>query len=84
VAALLAGLAASYLFSLVQPKFHDAHGLKNAVARPVLGTVSLIRSPEVMQRRRFHALAFFGGVGGLATAYGGILAFVFLRSLLNI
>jgi polysaccharide chain length determinant protein (PEP-CTERM system associated) len=82
LASLGAGLAASYFFSLVHPTFHDARGLKKFTHRPVLGTVSLISTPEVIWRHRRGALAFLSGLGGLGAAYAGLLALVFFRGLL--
>ena len=82
LASLLAGLGASYFFSMVHPTFHDARALKKIGQRPMLGTVSLIRSPEVLSRGRRRTLLFAGGVGGLAAAYGAILVAVFFRPLL--
>jgi hypothetical protein len=66
----------------VHPTFPDGGTLKKIVQRPMLGTVSLIRSPEVLSRGRRRALLFAGGVGGLAAAYGAILLAVFFRPLL--
>jgi polysaccharide chain length determinant protein (PEP-CTERM system associated) len=82
LASLGAGLAASYFFSLLHPTFLDARGLKKFTHRPVLGTVSLVSTPEVLSRRRRGALAFIGGLGGLGAAYAGLLALVFFRALL--
>ena len=82
LASLLAGLGASYFFSVVHPTFPDGRTLKKVVQRPMLGTVSLIRSPEVLARARRRTLLFAGGVGGLAAAYGAILVAVFFRPLL--
>lgn len=83
VAALMAGFAASYFFSVLQPKFHDARSLKGFAERPVLGIVTLIRSPDVLRRGRLRALAFMGGIGGLAALYVGVLGFVFFGSMLR-
>ena len=82
LASLLAGLGASYFFSVVHPTFPDGRTLKKVVQRPMLGTVSLIRSPEALARGRRRTLLFAGGVGGLAAAYGAILVGVFFRPLL--
>jgi len=82
LASLLAGLAASYFFSIVHPTFHDARGLKSVAQRPVLGTVSLVRSPHMLTRARRASLAFIGGVGALTATYGAVLTLVFFRSLL--
>lgn len=82
LASLLAGVAASYFFSVVHPTFHDGHSLKKFAQRPALGTVSMIRSPAVLALARRRALLFFGGIGGLAATYTGVLTLAFFRSLL--
>ena len=82
LASLLAGLAASYFFSIVHPTFHDGRGLKKLGQRPVLGSVSMWRTPEVLARRRRGMFAFLGGVGGLGATYAAVLALAFFRTLL--
>ena len=82
LASLLAGLGASYFFSVARPTLYDSSGLKRIAQRPVLGTVSLVRNPDVITRRRRGALAFLGGLGGLAATYAGVLGVVFFRGLL--
>ena len=81
-ASLLAGLGGSYLFSVLQPTFHDGRGLKKFAQRPVLGTVSLVSTPETLSRRRRSTLAFLGAVGALAATHAGVLSLVFFRALL--
>ena len=78
LASLFAGIAASYLFSLVHPTVHDKRMLKQVGQRPVLGAVSMVASPEVLARRRRSSLAFTGGVSGLAVAYAATVAVVLL------
>lgn len=82
LASLFAGLAASYFFSIVHPTFHDARGLKKFAQRPLLGSVSMWRTPEVIARRRRGTLAFLGGVGGLGVTYAAVLALTLYRALL--
>jgi polysaccharide chain length determinant protein (PEP-CTERM system associated) len=82
LASLVAGLGASYLFSLLRPTFHDAQGLKRFTQRPLLGSVSLVRSPAMLARQRVKALLFASGVGGLAATYGAALTVAFFRPLL--
>jgi polysaccharide chain length determinant protein (PEP-CTERM system associated) len=82
LAALCAGIGASYLFSLMHPTVHDNRSLKSVGGRPVLGAVSMLLNPETLARRRRAALLFFGGVGGLAATYSAVIAAVFLRSML--
>ena len=82
LAALGAGGAAAYLFSVVRPTIHDNRSLKRVGGRPVLGAVSLVMSPAILTKRRRSRLFFFGGMGGLAATYCAVLAAVFLRGLL--
>jgi polysaccharide chain length determinant protein (PEP-CTERM system associated) len=82
LAALAAGIGASYLFTLMHPTVHDNRGLLRVGARPVLGAVSLVLNPKVLARRRRTALLFLGGVGGLAATYSAAIAAVFLRGML--
>jgi polysaccharide chain length determinant protein (PEP-CTERM system associated) len=81
LAALLAGIAASYLFSLLRPTFHDKRTLKRIAQRPVLGAVSLIPNPPVLAKRRRSRLLFLGGLGGLAASYSAAIAAVFVGSI---
>jgi polysaccharide chain length determinant protein (PEP-CTERM system associated) len=78
LASLCAGIAASYFFSMLHPTFHDKGSLKRVGRRPVLGAVSLVRSPAVVLKRRRSTLLFLGGLGGLAASYGAAIAVVFI------
>ena len=82
LAALAAGLGASYLFSLVHPTFHDTRGLKRVGQRPVLGAVSLVLNSAMVAKRRRSRALFVGGLGALAATYGAVIGLVFLRGLL--
>src|SRR5215813_5991153 len=82
IASLAAGCLASYFYSLLHPTFHDGRGLKKFAQRPVLGTISVVSTPEVLWRRRSSTIAFLGGVGGLGATYAVVLAVVFFRALL--
>ena len=82
LAALAAGIGATYLFSLLHPTVHDNRALRRVGNRPVLGGVSLVLSPQVLTRRRRSALLFLGGVGGVAATYSAAIAAVFLRGML--
>jgi polysaccharide chain length determinant protein (PEP-CTERM system associated) len=82
LASLLAGLGASYFFSVLHPTFLDGRGLKKFTQRPLLGTVSLVSTPEVLSRRRRSTLAFLGGIGSLGVTYAGVLTLLFFRALL--
>ena len=74
-----AGLAASYLFSVVRPTFRDNRNLKAVGKRPVLGAITLVRNSQVVARARRRAMLFFGGLGGLAATYSAAIAIVFVR-----
>lgn len=82
LASLIAGLAASYFFSVVHPTFHDSQGLKRGTQRPMLGAVTIVRTPHIIARARRRTLVFFGGAGVLAATYASVLAVVFYRALL--
>ena len=84
LASVLAGLGASYAFSLVHPTFHDPRRLKSFVGRPTLGTVSLIRNPQTLAAARRRSLAFVGGVAGLAFTYVTAVALIFLHTALPV
>ena len=82
LAALAAGIGATYLYSLLHPTVHDNRALRRVGNRPVLGGVSLVLNPQVLARRRRSALLFLGGVGGVAATYSAAVAAVFLRGML--
>ena len=79
LASFCAGIAGSYLYSVVRPTIHDGRTLKRVGGRPVLGSVSELLNVQTLRRRRRAALWFFGGVGGLAASYSAAVAAVFLR-----
>lgn len=82
LASVVAGLAASYFFSLVYPRFHDGRRLKTFAGRPTLGMVSLIRNPQILAAARRRTLLFCGGLGGLGATYLSVVGAVFLHHLL--
>jgi polysaccharide chain length determinant protein (PEP-CTERM system associated) len=82
LASLCAGIAASYFFSMVHPTFHDKRSLKRVGQRPVLGAVSLLRSPAVALKRRRSGWLFLGGLGALAASYSAAIAVVFIGGML--
>ena len=79
LASLCAGIAASYLYSVVRPTIHDGRTLKRLAGRPVLGSVTQLLNVQTLARRRRAALWFFGGLGGLAASYSAAIAAVFLH-----
>ncbi len=72
IAALAAGLAASFVSSQVAPTFHDARSLREVAQRPVLGTISLLPSEHTARERRRNNYAFFAALAGLVCVYGAV------------
>lgn len=72
LAALAAGAALTFLISQLRPAFSDGRALREATGLPVLGTVSMLSTPERTRTRRRGLLAFTGGlasfVGAIAVA----------------
>ena len=78
VAALGIGLLASFVANEIMPTFHDASSLREAIDRPLLGTLSMLASEPVKRERRRRIVLFFSGVGGLIASFIAILAFALL------
>ena len=69
---LLAGFALTFLVSQLRPAFSDSRQLREISGLPVLGTVSMLPTPERKRRRRNGLLAFGSGL----VAYAGAFAMV--------
>jgi len=76
VASLLIGFAASFAASQLRPAFFDARTLREVSGLPLLGTVSLIKSPADQQRERRALTRFIAGVGAFVGLYGVAIAVV--------
>jgi polysaccharide chain length determinant protein (PEP-CTERM system associated) len=74
MAALGAGLVASFIASQLMPIFHDARGLREISKRPILGMVSLLPSDRLIHKRRRNAYLFAGGLGGLIASCTAVFA----------
>ena len=70
LAGLLAGLALTFLISQLRPAVVDPRGLRDVTGLPVLGTVSMLATPERTSARRRGLLAFGAGL----FAYAGMVA----------
>ncbi len=70
VAGLLVGVALTFLISQFRPAFGDAHALREVTGLPVLGSVSMLQTPERARNRRRGLLAFSGGVAGFIGVVG--------------
>ena len=73
--ALGIGAFASFVWSQVQPIFHDSRPLREITGRPLLGTVSLVTDPKALIQQRRSKFTFISGLAGLVACYG--IAFVF-------
>lgn len=58
VAALLSGLVWMLFRFLLHPTFVDFKQMQKMIDLPVLGTISLQLSPEIIRQRRLHLMTF--------------------------
>lgn len=70
LAGLIAGFALTFLISQLRPAVVDPRGLRDVTGLPVLGTVSMLTTPERRSARRRGLLAFGAGL----FAYVGMVA----------
>jgi polysaccharide chain length determinant protein (PEP-CTERM system associated) len=75
LAALGAGLAASFIANEVMPVFQDARDLREFAQRPIVGMVSLLSNESTVRRKRRHAYVFAGGLGALFAWFSAFLIF---------
>jgi polysaccharide chain length determinant protein (PEP-CTERM system associated) len=80
LAALGAGLAASYAVAQLFPTFHGVRSLRELTRRPVLGSVSLQATGPLLHRRRMSNMAFAGGLTSLFLMYGTWFGWVSLNA----
>lgn len=74
IASLVAGVAATFVWTQLVPTVDDARGLQRLSGRQVLGSVSMLRGPELIRRGRRQTAAFAAGMAGLLLVYGAWLA----------
>lgn len=80
LAALLSGLAASFVMSQVRPVLFDLRGLSDATHLPVLGAVTCLKTRADLSRKRRALWAFGLATVSLLAAYGGLIATLFATS----
>ncbi|NMG47388.1 chain length-determining protein [Azoarcus communis] len=80
LAGLAAGLALTFLISQLKPAFSDSRSLREVTGLPVLGTVTMLSTPERKRARWRGLLAFGGGVGGFV---GAVIAATVALSLIQ-
>ncbi len=79
-AAVLFGLAASFVASQVMPTFHDSRVLREATRRPILGMVSMLPSAAFKRMRRRRAYLFAGGLSGLVASFAAVLVLAIISA----
>ena len=80
LAALGAGVAASFLWSQIQPTFHEGRTLRTIAGRPLLGSVSLLPDKALIASRRRGHIAFAGTLAGLLICYGGVFTLLWMTN----
>lgn len=82
LAALAAGLAASFVASQIQPAFFDSHSLRDLTGLPLLGVISRRVTPAMRTRERKDLIRVGAALGSLAGVCGlGVLAtFILTRA----
>ena len=77
-AALGAGLLTAFVANALRRTFHDASALREASERPLLGTLTLRPTQEMVRKKRLNLALFVSGLTGLVASFAGLFAFVFL------
>jgi polysaccharide chain length determinant protein (PEP-CTERM system associated) len=80
LAALAAGLAASFLWSQLQPTFHNGRTLRATAGRPLLGSISMVADNAVIASRRRGHVAFAGLFAALLICYVGVLTLLWMTN----
>lgn len=83
VASLAVGVAVALGLSQLRPVFHNAHALRNAVALPLLGVVTLVVSDEAKRSERRNLWKFAAASGSLVVCFAlgiGLMAFMASRA----
>jgi hypothetical protein len=65
IAAIGAGLGTALQLSRMMPTFQSIKSLREAIPRPVLGSVSLVMSPEDAAREKRNNMVFAASIAGL-------------------
>src|SRR5262249_41297679 len=80
VASLGAGLVVSFLMSQLDDSFLSISTLRETVALPVLGSITMVLTARDRRRRVFRTVSFATCLAILFVAYGAVTALVLLRS----
>jgi polysaccharide chain length determinant protein (PEP-CTERM system associated) len=77
---LVAGVAASFIYSQIRPTVSDARSLRELTGLPILGTVSLVINDEIKRMEKRDLVRFAGGLAGLVGSYGAALLLLFITA----
>lgn len=77
--ALLAGLGVAFLMSQLRPTFMSQGVLRDVTNVPILGSISMNWTEEQKVNRTKRMYAFSAAVIVLFSAYGGVMAALFIR-----
>ena len=79
VASIVAGIAVAVIADLMWPTFTESNSLREFSGRPVLGSVSILATPDGKRRQRASALQFAGAFGILMALQIAWLAWIALK-----
>lgn len=72
--AIAAGIALAFLVSQIRPTIDDRRTLREFTGLPLLGSITLLESPEDKKRKRKSLMAYVLSFLALLGAYGAIVA----------
>jgi len=73
VIALGGGLGLVFLFSQFYPVVHDQKTLRELTGYPVFGSISLVRSPEMLKKRKRDITIYAANMAALTMVFGVIV-----------
>lgn len=73
VMACFIGLAVMFLAKEIRSRIYDLAQLKRITPIPVLGMVSIVKSPAAVSKARWQSLRFYGLAFTLAVIYSGVI-----------
>ncbi len=80
LAALVAGLAASFAASELRPVFFDSYTLRDVTGLPLLGVISMPVTPDAQAKTRKDKIRLGAALGSLTGFYGLAILAIFLLS----
>ncbi|MEC5397665.1 XrtA system polysaccharide chain length determinant [Uliginosibacterium sp. H1] len=73
ILALILGAGLCFLISQVRPSFHDSRSLRETTGLPILGSISLNRTPDRKRADLRKKYAFLGAVATYIGAFGAVM-----------